>query len=289
MGKRRRRGHFCWCCGFTRPNEDFSGGGHARHLCEDCSKLGAEELAFRQAARDIDRLLDWDGLIRRKCKSAFKRYLDHANLRVRAYAAEVAACDAKIREGLARARQDDEIFYDEIYDEQQAEMIEYGASFDEARAASMDEHGVIEILHDPNPSDDEGRFVTGVDRTMWSMSKPSLIPFVRYEDAPRAMSFLAASLGFEERVRVAGPGGSIVHAEMRLGEATIFVGSLGAGRVPQGVYAYVPDLDAHWARARESGAEIVEPLRTEGDGRRQFVVKDPEGRVWGFGDYQPAK
>jgi hypothetical protein len=32
-----------------RPNERFSGRGHARHLCKECAKLGQEELAYRQA------------------------------------------------------------------------------------------------------------------------------------------------------------------------------------------------------------------------------------------------
>ena len=48
-----------------RANERFSGRGHAHHLCKDCAKLGKEELAYRQEIRNIDRLLDWDGLIRR--------------------------------------------------------------------------------------------------------------------------------------------------------------------------------------------------------------------------------
>jgi len=97
MGRKKGRGHFCWCCGGMRPNEAFSGGGRARHLCRDCSKLGAEELAYRQEVRNIDRLLDWHGLIRRKTRKPFERYLSHSNPRVRAYATEVAAWDARER------------------------------------------------------------------------------------------------------------------------------------------------------------------------------------------------
>ena len=104
MGK-GRRGHYCWCCGAMRANEAFSGRGHSRHLCRECSKLGAEEVAYRQEVRDIDRLLDWDGLIRRKTRKPFERYLSHANPRVRAHAAEVAARDALERENRARQRQ----------------------------------------------------------------------------------------------------------------------------------------------------------------------------------------
>jgi hypothetical protein len=87
----RRNGRFCWCCGRMRPNERFSGKGHARHLCRECSKLGREELEYRQRVRDIDRLLTWDGMVRRKNRKAFARFLRDANPRVREYAERVKA------------------------------------------------------------------------------------------------------------------------------------------------------------------------------------------------------
>src|SRR5262249_31836067 len=105
MSKRtKRRGHFCWCCGRIRPNEMFSGRGHARHLCRDCAKLGAGELAYRQMARDIDRLVDWNGVVRRKQRKSFERFLSHPDKRVRAYAAEVAARDVSAREAFRQER-----------------------------------------------------------------------------------------------------------------------------------------------------------------------------------------
>lgn len=39
MGKKRRRGHYCYLCGRTRANEKFSGKGHRQHICKDCQKL----------------------------------------------------------------------------------------------------------------------------------------------------------------------------------------------------------------------------------------------------------
>jgi hypothetical protein len=86
----KRRGHFCWCCGRARANERFSGRGHARHVCSDCSKLGVKELAYRQTIRDIDRLLDWNGAIRRRQRKAFERFLAHPDERVRRYATKVS-------------------------------------------------------------------------------------------------------------------------------------------------------------------------------------------------------
>jgi hypothetical protein len=103
MGRRKKcRGHFCWCCGRVRANERFSGRGHARHLCKDCAKLGKEELAYRQAVRNIDRLLDWNGVVRRKQRKSFEHFLSHPDARVRRYAEEIAADDARAREASRR-------------------------------------------------------------------------------------------------------------------------------------------------------------------------------------------
>ena len=53
----RRRGHFCWSCGRSLPNEQFFGRGHARHVCREFSRLGNEALEYRQAVRNVDRAL----------------------------------------------------------------------------------------------------------------------------------------------------------------------------------------------------------------------------------------
>ncbi len=102
--QRKRRGHFCWCCGQIRANEQFSGRGHAHHLCKDCSKLGKEELAYRQAIRDIDRLVDRNGVVRRKQRKSFAQFLSHAEEKVRRYAQKVAAHDLQAREDFRQGR-----------------------------------------------------------------------------------------------------------------------------------------------------------------------------------------
>lgn len=37
-------GHYCWICGRYRPNEAFSGKGHRRHQCRECSRLPKGDL-----------------------------------------------------------------------------------------------------------------------------------------------------------------------------------------------------------------------------------------------------
>ena len=80
-----------------RANEKFSGRGHARHLCKDCARLGKEELTYRQAVRNLEGLLTWDGCIPRKNRGQFEKYLHHKNERVRAYALELETADAQAR------------------------------------------------------------------------------------------------------------------------------------------------------------------------------------------------
>ena len=50
---RDRGGHYCWVCERYRPNERFSGGGHARHICRECQRRPAAEI---EQIRLIDHL-----------------------------------------------------------------------------------------------------------------------------------------------------------------------------------------------------------------------------------------
>lgn len=95
--KQKRQGHFCWSCGCVRPNEKFSGKGHARHLCRDCAKLGAKELAYRQALRNLERCLTWEGIIPRKRRQQFRQFLKHEDPRIREVALEMQEEDAANR------------------------------------------------------------------------------------------------------------------------------------------------------------------------------------------------
>jgi len=91
-----------------RANEKFSGRGHARHLCKDCARLGKEELAYRQAIRNLERLVTWEGIIPRKKRAEFCKYLEHENERVRAYAIELQVADTEARAELRREQEMDE-------------------------------------------------------------------------------------------------------------------------------------------------------------------------------------
>jgi uncharacterized glyoxalase superfamily protein PhnB len=135
--------------------------------------------------------------------------------------------------------------------------------------------------------------------------KQSLIPCLRYDDAPAAIDFLCDAFGFERHTVHADPDDprTVHHAQLRLGENLIMLSSatrceaneryrwrtpVEAGGVTICVYAVIDDPDAHFDRAKAAGADIVtEPHDNEGYPGRSYNVRDPEGNDWDFGTYDP--
>ena len=111
--KRKLPGHYCWACDRRRPNEKFSGRGHARHLCRACAKLGADELEYRQALRDLARCVTWEGFIPRKCRKSFEQFLHHDNPRIRVRAEEMLKTDVAERAHQRAMRELDEVILEE--------------------------------------------------------------------------------------------------------------------------------------------------------------------------------
>jgi uncharacterized glyoxalase superfamily protein PhnB len=120
--------------------------------------------------------------------------------------------------------------------------------------------------------------------------RQTVTPYLLYEDADGALEWLAKAFGFREQDRVAGPDGKVAHAEMDVGDGSlVFLGGPGGDyRNPKTVgrtalvYAYVEDVDAHCARAREAGAGIAEEPSDQPYGDRRYAAEDPEGHLWYF-------
>src|SRR4051812_14057416 len=121
----------------------------------------------------------------------------------------------------------------------------------------------------------------------------TIIPYLAYEDAPAALGFLRDAFGFAERFRYPMPDGRIGHAEMTLGDSVLFLASLWkeAGHMSPkdlpGVhcqmYCHVDDVDAHFRRARDAGATVINEPSDEGHGERTYRAMDLEGHRWIFG------
>jgi uncharacterized glyoxalase superfamily protein PhnB len=124
----------------------------------------------------------------------------------------------------------------------------------------------------------------------------TIFPILRYADARTAIRWLCAAFGFKERFSVPETGSVVRHAQLLLGTNLIMLGSsrddglisLGArGAATQALYVYVPDVDAHFERARLAGAAVTAPPQETDFGSREYHVRDPEGHLWTFGTYLP--
>jgi PhnB protein len=119
---------------------------------------------------------------------------------------------------------------------------------------------------------------------------PRITPYLYYEDVAGALSWLARAFGFRERLRMPGPDGKIMHAEMQLADGVIMMGCPGPDyRNPKrlegvtcSLYVYVDGVDAHFEHARKAGAKILEEPADQFYGDRRYGVEDPEGHHWYF-------
>lgn len=126
----------------------------------------------------------------------------------------------------------------------------------------------------------------------------ALYPSLSYDDAPSAIDFLVRAFGFERRFVAPGPDGTVAHAELSFGSGVVFVATSKperrwlsprkVGAVTQSLSVRVADPDAHYARAKAAGANIVRALEDEEHGSRGYLVEDPEGHQWYFGTYRPG-
>jgi uncharacterized glyoxalase superfamily protein PhnB len=132
--------------------------------------------------------------------------------------------------------------------------------------------------------------------------RSTVIPAMRYRDAPAAIEWLCRVIGFEKHLVVPGSGNAIAHAQLVLGGGMLMLGSADNGSVfgnrirqpdeiggyeTQSAYVVVADADAVLARARGEGWTIVSDIADQDFGGRSFSCLDPEGRLWSVGTFDP--
>jgi uncharacterized glyoxalase superfamily protein PhnB len=120
----------------------------------------------------------------------------------------------------------------------------------------------------------------------------SVTPSLIVRDAAKAIEFYKAAFGAEELSRMAGPGGAIMHAEIRIGDSIVMLGEenvewgtkspLSTDGNPGSLHLYVPDADAAFQRALDAGASVRYPLEDAFWGDRYGKLTDPLGHEWGI-------
>jgi PhnB protein len=129
----------------------------------------------------------------------------------------------------------------------------------------------------PNPIPDSYRRVT---------------PCLVVQGAAKALEFYAEVFQATERMRFPGPGGTIAHAEIQIGDSVVIVEDEfpergtkapppggGAGS-PSFLFIYVENVDAVVARAVEFGATLQRPPEDQFYGDRDGYIIDPFGHGW---------
>jgi uncharacterized glyoxalase superfamily protein PhnB len=135
------------------------------------------------------------------------------------------------------------------------------------------------------------------------MNVSTVIPCLRYRDAPAAIEWLCDVFGFEKHAVYSNDDGSIAHAQLRHGAGMIMLGSVLVketlygqqtkqpdeigGYVTQSPYVIVKDADAIYARMKARGGEVVIDIQDESYGGRGFTCRDLEGHLWNLGTYNP--
>lgn len=123
-------------------------------------------------------------------------------------------------------------------------------------------------------------------------AEPAVFPEIHYTDGKKAIAFLRDAFGFRPMLEVPGPGGTIHHAEMSLGDGVFMLGSAPGDEAvwrdrSHATNVYVADPDAHYAHAKAGGAEIINEPRDTPWGARGYSARDTEGFLWGFSTYRP--
>jgi PhnB protein len=118
----------------------------------------------------------------------------------------------------------------------------------------------------------------------------TLSPSLAVDNASEAIEFYKRAFGAQERGRMEGPGGTIAHAELQIGDSVVML----ADPMPQAstappkevggttvnLFMYVEDVDAVVKQAVDAGATLTMPVDDMFWGDRFGSVTDPYGHSW---------
>ena len=131
----------------------------------------------------------------------------------------------------------------------------------------------------------------------------TITPHLVCKDASAAIEFYKEAFGAVEVDRLAGPGGKLMHAMLRIGDSAVMLvdefpemhalGPTSLGGTAVTLHLSVTDADASFARATRAGATARMPVTEMFWGARYGVFKDPYGHSWSVAtqvkDLSPAE
>ena len=116
----------------------------------------------------------------------------------------------------------------------------------------------------------------------------SVTPYLGINKAAEAIEFYKKAFGATQVMRLDMPDGKVGHAELRIGDSAIMLGTPcdeTALRNPDahpsvGLHLYVNDVDAQFKQAVDAGASAVSEPQDQFYGDRSASVTDPFGHLW---------
>jgi uncharacterized glyoxalase superfamily protein PhnB len=109
----------------------------------------------------------------------------------------------------------------------------------------------------------------------------TVTPRLALDDAAAGIGFYKAAFDAKEigeRYHLAD--GTLVHAELLIGDSVVMVKDAQKDKFNALLATYWPDVDAAWDRAVRAGAEIIYPLADQFYGERAGRLADPFGNQW---------
>jgi PhnB protein len=113
----------------------------------------------------------------------------------------------------------------------------------------------------------------------------SATPYLTLNDCARAIDFYKKAFGAKERVRMANPDGSVMHAELQIGNSVLMLGDpmMPNAQEPSnasGNFMYSENVDKAYAKAIAAGATAEAPPADMFWGDRYCKFVDPFGHRW---------
>lgn len=124
----------------------------------------------------------------------------------------------------------------------------------------------------------------------------SVTPHLVVAGASDAIEFYKRAFGAVETMRMPGPGGKLMHAQVRIGDSSVMLvdespewGCFGPDAQKGSavtIHLYVEDVDKVMASAAAAGAKVTMPAENMFWGDRYGRVKDPFGHDWSIATHQ---
>ena len=115
----------------------------------------------------------------------------------------------------------------------------------------------------------------------------AVTPALNQADAGQTIEFCKKAFGAKERMRMVGPGGKVMHAEVQIGDSIVLLNdALQEPPQPAGLFLYVADVDKTVAKALKAGATMLMPVQDMFWGDRFGRVEDPAGNRWGIATHR---